>query len=220
MSHRERVLAAIEFESPDHIPTIHAALRGGYLRHGERLVELFRRYPDDFSPQPALPEIDEPPLDTPDYYREEEDEWGCVWEYRIPGLVGIVKCRPLSDWEGLEDYRFPEPPSDSDEAFEQEKERIAQRPQEYPALGGGGNFFERLQWLRGYESLMLDLIEGRAELTLLADRLLEYNLKLIRRSLRMGVDIVSFADDWGSQQQLMISPKVWREFFKPRYAAE
>jgi uroporphyrinogen-III decarboxylase len=40
---------------------------------------------------------------------------------------------------------------------------------------------------------------------------------VIERSLRLGVDGIGFGDDWGTQTQLMISPRLWREFFKPRY---
>jgi uroporphyrinogen decarboxylase len=32
------------------------------------------------------------------------------------------------------------------------------------------------------------------------------------------VDGISFMDDWGSQHTLLISPKLWREFYKPLYA--
>ena len=31
------------------------------------------------------------------------------------------------------------------------------------------------------------------------------------------VDGVSFMDDWGTQKTLLISPNIWREFFKPLY---
>jgi uroporphyrinogen decarboxylase len=32
-----------------------------------------------------------------------------------------------------------------------------------------------------------------------------------------GFDAVSFYDDWGTQSSLMVSPSLWRDFFKPRY---
>ena len=32
-----------------------------------------------------------------------------------------------------------------------------------------------------------------------------------------GLDGVSFGDDWGTQNCLMIAPPIWREIFKPRY---
>lgn len=34
---------------------------------------------------------------------------------------------------------------------------------------------------------------------------------------RTEVDALSIMDDWGSQRSLLISPKLWRELFKPMY---
>ncbi len=32
------------------------------------------------------------------------------------------------------------------------------------------------------------------------------------------VDAIGFMDDWGAQSRLLISPKMWREIYKPLYA--
>lgn len=40
---------------------------------------------------------------------------------------------------------------------------------------------------------------------------------MIRQLKPQGFDAVGFADDWGSQDSLFISPELWREIFKPRY---
>ena len=40
---------------------------------------------------------------------------------------------------------------------------------------------------------------------------------MIARYIAQGVDGVFFGDDWGTQTGLFISPRRWREFFKPRY---
>jgi len=34
----------------------------------------------------------------------------------------------------------------------------------------------------------------------------------------LGVDILWLGDDFGTQESLIVSPEIWREFFKPRYA--
>ncbi|MCX7038134.1 MAG: hypothetical protein NT005_03230 [Spirochaetes bacterium] len=34
---------------------------------------------------------------------------------------------------------------------------------------------------------------------------------------RHGFDGVSFYDDWSTQSGLIVSPTLWREFWKPRY---
>jgi uroporphyrinogen-III decarboxylase len=93
----------------------------------------------------------------------------------------------------------------------------AKATDEWVVIQGGHRTFERLQWLRGYENLMLDLATGSPELERLADMIVEHSLSYVRRSIAVGADGVGFQDDWGTQNALMINPKTWREFFKPRY---
>jgi uroporphyrinogen-III decarboxylase len=47
--------------------------------------------------------------------------------------------------------------------------------------------------------------------------LVAYNAVLVENALAVGADAISVGDDFGTQQALMMSPKVWRRFFKPRY---
>lgn len=39
----------------------------------------------------------------------------------------------------------------------------------------------------------------------------------VRRSLALEADGISFGDDFGTQTAPLLSPAVWRKFFKPRY---
>jgi hypothetical protein len=77
--------------------------------------------------------------------------------------------------------------------------------------------FERMQFLRGTENLFLDLAYGVREGFILRDMLHNFFLKEMEMWAKTDVDGVSFMDDWGSQNSLLISPKLWREFFKPLY---
>ncbi|MFN8006055.1 MAG: hypothetical protein U0V70_03290 [Terriglobia bacterium] len=40
-----------------------------------------------------------------------------------------------------------------------------------------------------------------------------------RKFAELGVDIIWIGDDFGTQNRMLLSPKIFREFFKPRYAA-
>lgn len=51
----------------------------------------------------------------------------------------------------------------------------------------------------------------------LADMVFGYEEDVIRRLVETDIDAVAFYDDWGMQFSLMISPALWRDFFKPRY---
>jgi uroporphyrinogen decarboxylase len=81
--------------------------------------------------------------------------------------------------------------------------------------------FGLASWLRGMVEFYMDLAGNPAFAHALLDRLLDWQLKLADFVLgRIGkyVDIVKFADDLGTQQNLLISPAMYREFIKPRQA--
>ena len=76
MTSRARVIAAIEFRSPDGVPFLNAQFPGALWRHGRTLVDLLNNYPDDFGncnisipPYPAGPEP----------FEDYTDDWGCAW---------------------------------------------------------------------------------------------------------------------------------------------
>jgi len=192
------VINAIEFTLPDRLPITNAALPASFLKYGDGLRAIFEEHPSDFG-------HNQPPATYParSYFTGDEmtyvDEWGCEWSMLHRGIMGQVKGHPLSDLGALENYRFPK------------------LPERRYSIGDGGNLFERMQWLRGFENLMLDLTIKRKEAYIIRDRIVDYNVEMIRRSLEFDVDGIGFADDWGTQRGLMIKPSIWREFFKPAY---
>jgi len=63
----------------------------------------------------------------------------------------------------------------------------------------------------------MDLAYKLPEVYMLRDMLHEFFLKELQLWANTDVDAIAFMDDWGSQTSLLISPKQWREFFKPLY---
>ncbi|MGQ9629846.1 MAG: uroporphyrinogen decarboxylase family protein [bacterium] len=74
-----------------------------------------------------------------------------------------------------------------------------------------------MQWLRGTEALMTDLMEEPRDLFALRDMVHECNMRELQIWLKYDFDAIVFSDDWGSQRQLLIPPRIWRDFFKPLY---
>lgn len=78
--------------------------------------------------------------------------------------------------------------------------------------------FECAWALRGYERLLSDFILNPD----LADHLLEipyqYHLTAAKKLVKMGVDMIWIGDDVGTQNRMLISPKHWRRYLKPRMA--
>ena len=48
-------------------------------------------------------------------------------------------------------------------------------------------------------------------------RLHDFYCRLLEQWCRTDVDAVNFMDDWGSQKNLLVSPQLWNELFKPMY---
>jgi len=209
---KERVIKAIEFEGPDKIPNGCYWLPGALNKYGERLTELFSKYPRDFGDLGYIS----------DYWRAYEkglytDKWGCTWKNIQPGLLGRIVKHPLSD-ASIETLMNYEPPDPSEVInFDLIKRNFIKVASNKYLLGDSENFFERLHWLRGFEKTLIDIVLGRKELHILLDKLLKYKLRLIKMWLELGVDGVYFLDDWGTQRGLMIRPDFWRSYFKPYY---
>ena len=160
-------------------------------------------------------------ISTPTYKKGIfKDSWGCVWENSEEGLQGLVKISPLSDWSKLKNYIPPNPDLSSEWGsinWEIIKNSLKYLKKTEFLLGAQVRLWERLHFLRGYENVMLDLAENSEELLSLVNIITDYNIKYIKNWLKTGVDGISFSDDWGSQESLMINPNQWRKIFKPCY---
>lgn len=218
---RERVLSAMDFRPPDIIPLQIFPAPGGLYEHGQKLVDLIKSCGHDFGDLNELT-LPDPPKDEdfdPDgrYHAIRKDGWGTTWEYRIFGIWGHPIDWPLNDLSKIESYKAPEPPPLSGPEFDNAKAKAEIHKQKYFLIGDGGALFETLRWVRKFEYVLMDLEDDTREINRIADIIVEYNNKLIKRSLALDVDAIAFGDDLGTQTALMISPKVFRRFFKPRY---
>lgn len=214
MTGRERVTAALEFRSPDVPPLRLHPSPGGLYDHGEKLLELLRACGSDFGETRdwALPEPPAPgDFGARGHYRAvRTDEWGTVWEHNLFGVWGHPLRWPLDDWAALDTYVAPAPPAPP---------AVPAVPSRHFTLGFGGLLFERMHSLRRFEDVLMDLALETPEIGRLADLICEHNAGLIAHALAAGVDGVAFGDDFGTAGGLIVSPAVWRRFFKPRYAA-
>jgi len=216
MKSRERVKRAISFGGPDKVPVSHAILPAAQFKYGERLTEILDGVWEDFGWHllPDMKREDLPPL-----YRlgRNRDDFGTVWDVRVEGMCGIPVVWPLADWDDYDDYEWPElsagPPT-----HRLYSGHMSGFNEEYYARGAWITFFETMQQLRGMENLFADLALGDKRVWRLRDDFLELNLRWIDRWLEHEYDGLSFADDWGAQQNLLISPDLWDAFFKPCYA--
>ncbi len=82
----------------------------------------------------------------------------------------------------------------------------------------GGNFFELPQWLYRMDQYLLFMALYPKKIVELSERLCQIHLANLEKWLgAVGpyIDIVLFGDDFGGQNRLLISPEMYRTYFKP-----
>ena len=150
--------------------------------------------------------------------RETADEWDCLWVRSEVSNMGQVKGYPLADWSALDHFRWPDP--DDPAFYEGMVERFAGSDDKYVTTGIFMLLFERIHTLHGFEDTLADLYLERERIEMLADRIVEFDLGIIRNIAQRfpgRIHGFTFTDDWGTERDVFISPKLWDEFFKPRY---
>lgn len=145
------------------------------------------------------------------------DEWGCVWEAAEEEVKGEVKEGPLLSWDKLDSFKAPWEILQNADLSKVNK--CCEESDKFMICfwETAASPFQRMQFLRGTENLLMDLAYGDIEVFKLRDMVHEFFMKQIDMWGKTDVDGIHLEDDWGTQTSLLISPKLWREFYKPLY---
>ncbi|MBN1247312.1 MAG: hypothetical protein JXC32_06610, partial [Anaerolineae bacterium] len=146
------------------------------------------------------------------------DGWGCLWHFPGDYLDGQVIEHPLDNWAAWPRYHPPDPEDYTDWA--RARRRVAEAKDDGRLAAGGvehGFLYLRLQYLRSFEGLMLDIGERTPKLVELIEVVTDYWAEVVRRWLNAGVDVIQFADDLGHQHSLPMHPDTWRRTILPSY---
>ncbi len=85
---------------------------------------------------------------------------------------------------------------------------------------GNVDFFNKTATLVGMEDLLIGLAKKKANILLIFDKLAEFYYEYNLRILKAGngkIHIAYFGDDYGSQTDLLISPKIYEDIIYPRF---
>lgn len=234
MKHRERVSMALSHEVPDRCPmqvsftpefasrlAREMKLSGDKLHNphgGGNTYELERALDEDM----LLTSVGWANW----YYQDADeyvDEWGIGWrsvKYTTPygtGRYTEFNQHPLAEDEAINNYQSPDP--NRPELYREADWVLRNFKDEYWIVGVTVTTIFECAWaLRGYERLLTDFALNPE----LAERILNipyrYHLAAAKKLTQMGVDMIWIGDDVGAQHAMLISPKMWRKFLKPRLA--
>lgn len=148
------------------------------------------------------------------------DEWGLTYGV-VPNLYASnreIVGRPLSDIDAARDlakYRFPDPLLPG--RFDLAEEMIRTYGATHALVGViECTVFEWAWYLVGLEKFLVALGTGADYVEPLLDEVMTFNIAAGRRLVEMGIDVILTGDDMGSQAGMMISPRLWRRYFKER----
>ena len=217
MNSKERVLSAARHQEPDRVPLhiwctpqVTAQLAQVYdvpedqVEHiiGNDILMTHVGVNRGFDPDLALD-------------AEYVDEWGI--RYKRVLYYNEVVGNPLAEVDDLGGYRMPDPrwperwrPLD----------RLVARYGDTHCIASdmSSNLFEIGFHLRGMERWLEDLVLRPAYAEALVEQLFAFDLEVARLSIAHGADIVWLGSDIASQQGMIISPDLWRRFFKTHFA--
>ena len=234
MKHRDRVLTALNHATPDRCPmqvsfTPEFAdrlrndlkIKGGKVHNphgGGNTYELECALDEDM----LLTSVGW----ANSYYQAGEtyaDEWGITWRAQpYATLYGVghyteMIGHPLADDKAVASYTSPDP--NRLELYEEAAQVIRDFKEEYWIVGVTvTTIFETAWALRGYEQMLMDFVANPD----LAEHILnipyQYHLTAAKKLVEMGVDMLWIGDDVGMQTGMLIAPRHWRKFLKPKMA--
>jgi len=143
------------------------------------------------------------------------NEWGYYFETLDDGTMGQPAEAVIPSWDDLETYEWPTLHAEERLANVEEFKRNAGGRYTLAALGISG--FTVFTFLRGFENAVVDILAEPDKAGYLLDRIFEHETRLIELAARAGLHGFHFADDWGTQDGLIINPELWRAIFKDRY---
>ncbi len=212
MTKRDIVIDALEFRRPAYVPwqidpTIQCAKR---LKEHLGIEDLSAFLDNHFiSVSPGIHDfakVDE---------NRVRDHYGVTWDRSVDKDIGVPEDWPLKE-PTLAGYEFPDP--DDPKWYAGLADSIAAHPDRFSRFAIGFSLYERAWTMRGMENLLMDMIERPTFVDELFDAICEHNLAIIRHGLELGIDCIHFGDDYGSQVGLIMGPKFWRQFIRPRLA--
>lgn len=142
------------------------------------------------------------------------------WDGDLAVLEKLPDLMSKVTWSALPTAPFHKPLAGEHLADIRRKARELYETTDYAIMAGfGGNLLEWGEYLCRFDQFLVDLAENRRKAEALLDKLVGMHLENLERFLDAVegyVQIIQMGDDLGGQLATIISPKLYREVFKPR----
>jgi hypothetical protein len=214
LTSRELVLRTLNFEDPPRAPRQLWQLPIAKIEHPAEYQDIVDHFQPDFQGIAGHQRESAPVRGNPYQKGIYVDEWGCTFTNIHEGVHGEIKEPLVRDWaKDAEKIHIPV------EWLTIDREAVNRDcgATDRFTMAGSPRPFERLQFLRGSAELFMDLADPSKEFLAFMRRMHEFYTQFLTAWARTDIDGLGIMDDWGSQRSLLISPRLWREHFKPMY---
>lgn len=141
------------------------------------------------------------------------------WGIKRGGVhYGQALNHPMAEYDDVsqvEGYAFPNPDNYDVKITDQQKEWA----KDYCLIGGTwAPFFHDSTELVGMEKFFMDMYINPAFTEAVIAKCFEFYYELDRRTFEANPDTINMyfiGNDFGTQRQLLMSPEMWRKFYKP-----
>ena len=183
-----------------------------YIRALKRLGPEWVPYADEAVVTVRPPVCERPSAAGPDAF-------GCLWELEEKAEGGTYPAShdyvitDLQQWKTL--LKVPDVEACDWSRARAEAEKI---DRDRYLVGGfiEMGIFERIWLLMGMEEALMAYYTDEDTLFELAGAIADYKIGFLEKYQReVGMDILWYGDDWGTQNNLFISPEKWRRIIKP-----
>ncbi len=191
-SMKECVLAAYRREKQDFVPCVEAVLHGAMCFGDNYIAAAGEGY----------------------------DAWGVKWVFGggNPALNGPTPAPGSELMEDFENWRDVVKFPDIDALPWHITAAMAPEDRSDKLVDGFmiSGLFERMHYLAGFENSLCAFYETPDEVHDFLSAMADYRITCIDRLYQVvKPDIIQMQDDWGMQNGMLLSPELWREFFKP-----
>ena len=222
------LLRAYRFQNPNQIPVNISIESSCWDYYGsEYLINILSSHQSLFEDFPSIIELSKNVTHLPWKTKGVAyiDSWGCEWISEMNGWTGIVSKPSLDTWDKLDSFVPPSFETQNGwgtQNWDDFEQQINKRKLAGKAVIAGlrhGHCFLTMTYMRGFENCIYDMFDEEPLLDKLLAMIQSFDMSFVNKILSYDVvDIVSFPEDLGTQNNSMISPTLFKKYIKPEYA--
>jgi hypothetical protein len=229
MKSKERVIRALTFNKPDHIPIFKAPFND--------VFPLANLPPKSWQPneQDLYPHLITPlirnlrlyrwkrpawaPKDWWNYKREEIDQWGCFWTHG--GKNDLTMGHPgrpaIDTWDQLETWEGPDTADKNVYKLLNRLSKLFFRKYKVAIIHDIIFINNRVSMLRGFNNFLMDHHKNPNQLHQLIAKVTDLFLRNVEMLLELKPDGIWACDDLGTQQAPFLSAELFKKFYAAPY---